>query len=107
MTNVAPNQMAGVIRRVIQSPRLSRVQKMSCDTGTFARKRPDVPKLVGSQRAAGCQPCGCEGLMHMNSEIDISGILPAVRVPTLVIHRTGECRGRARRGSAYSRCPPL
>jgi class 3 adenylate cyclase len=26
----------------------------------------------------------------MNSQIDISGILPAVRVPTLVIHRTGD-----------------
>ena len=29
-------------------------------------------------------------LMRMNSQIDISGILPAVRVPTLVIHRTGD-----------------
>jgi class 3 adenylate cyclase len=28
--------------------------------------------------------------MRMNSQIDISGILPAVRVPTLVIHRTGD-----------------
>jgi class 3 adenylate cyclase len=28
--------------------------------------------------------------MRMNSQIDISAILPAVRVPTLVIHRTGD-----------------
>jgi class 3 adenylate cyclase len=28
--------------------------------------------------------------MKMNSQIEISGILPAVRVPTLVIHRTGD-----------------
>ena len=28
--------------------------------------------------------------MRMNSQIDISGILPAVRVPTLVVHRTGD-----------------
>jgi class 3 adenylate cyclase len=28
--------------------------------------------------------------MRMNSQIEISGILPAVRVPTLVIHRTGD-----------------
>ena len=27
-------------------------------------------------------------LMRMNSQIEISGVLPAVRVPTLVIHRT-------------------
>ena len=26
--------------------------------------------------------------MRMNSQIDISGILPTIRVPTLVIHRT-------------------
>jgi class 3 adenylate cyclase len=28
--------------------------------------------------------------MRMNSQIEISGVLPAVRVPTLVIHRTGD-----------------
>jgi class 3 adenylate cyclase len=28
--------------------------------------------------------------MRMNSQIEIGGVLPAVRVPTLVIHRTGD-----------------
>jgi hypothetical protein len=28
--------------------------------------------------------------MRMNSQINISGVLPTVRVPTLVIHRTGD-----------------
>ena len=28
--------------------------------------------------------------MGMTSQIDISGLLPAVRVPTLLIHRTGD-----------------
>jgi class 3 adenylate cyclase len=31
--------------------------------------------------------------MRMNEEIDISGVLGAIRVPTLVIHRTQRCRG--------------
>src|SRR6516162_5263720 len=33
-------------------------------------------------------PAAVVALMRMNSEIEISGILPYVRVPTLVIHRT-------------------
>jgi len=33
-------------------------------------------------------PAAVVALMRMNSMIDISGILPCVRVPTLVIHRT-------------------
>ena len=38
----------------------------------------------------GASPAAVTALMRMNSQIDISGILPAVRVPTLVIHRTGD-----------------
>ena len=41
------------------------------------------------ERAA-ASPSTAITLMQMNSEIDISGILPAVRVPTLVIHRTDD-----------------
>ena len=33
-------------------------------------------------------PAAVVALMRMNSQIDISGILPYVRVPTLVVHRT-------------------
>jgi esterase/lipase len=35
-------------------------------------------------------PAAVLALMRMNSTIDISGVLPYVRVPTLVIHRTGD-----------------
>ena len=38
----------------------------------------------------GASPAAVTALMRMNSQIEISGILPAVRVPTLVIHRTGD-----------------
>jgi class 3 adenylate cyclase len=30
--------------------------------------------------------------MHMNNDIDIRDILPSIRVPTLVLHRTGDLR---------------
>jgi class 3 adenylate cyclase len=36
----------------------------------------------------GASPAAVTALMRMNSQIEIGGILPAVRVPTLVIHRT-------------------
>ena len=27
---------------------------------------------------------------HMNTQIDITNVLPSIRVPTLIIHRTGD-----------------
>ena len=39
---------------------------------------------------SGASSGAATALLRMNSEIDIRGILPAVRVPTLVIHRTGD-----------------
>jgi class 3 adenylate cyclase len=42
----------------------------------------------GRNERLGASPAAVTALMRMNSQIDISGILEAVRVPTLVIHRT-------------------
>ncbi|PDT68555.1 adenylate/guanylate cyclase domain-containing protein [Bradyrhizobium ottawaense] len=42
----------------------------------------------GRNERLGASPAAVTALMRMNSQIDISGILPAVRVPTLVLHRT-------------------
>jgi class 3 adenylate cyclase len=39
---------------------------------------------------AGASPAAVIALMEMNSEIDIRPILPSIRVPTLVIHRTDD-----------------
>lgn len=45
-------------------------------------------------------PAANTALLRMNSEIDIRDVLPAIRVPTLVIHRTGD-RALDVRGSRY------
>ena len=39
---------------------------------------------------AGASPGAAMALMRMNSEIDVRHVLPAIRVPTLVLHRTGD-----------------
>src|SRR5271154_1208836 len=38
----------------------------------------------------GASPSAVKTLMRMNSEIDIRGVLPAIHVPTLIMHRTGD-----------------
>src|SRR5271166_7211990 len=42
----------------------------------------------GKFERLGASPSSAIALMRMNREIDISGILHSIRVPTLVIHRT-------------------
>jgi class 3 adenylate cyclase len=40
----------------------------------------------------GASPSAVKTLMLMNSQIDIRGVLPAIHVPTLILHRTGDAR---------------
>ena len=40
----------------------------------------------------GASPSAVTTLMRMNSEIDIRGVLPAIHVPTLIMHRAGDAR---------------
>ncbi len=40
----------------------------------------------------GASPSAAIALMHMNNSIDIRHVLPSIRVPTLVLHRTGDRR---------------
>jgi class 3 adenylate cyclase len=54
----------------------------------------------------GASPAGVIALMRMNSEIDISAILPAIRVPTLVIHRTNDVAISVEGGRALARHIP-
>lgn len=42
----------------------------------------------------GASPSAALALMRMNSEIDVRHVLPAIRMPTLVLHRTGDKRVR-------------
>src|SRR5262249_4513374 len=44
----------------------------------------------GSFLRMGASPAAAIAITRMNSEIDVRHILPTVRVPTLVLHRTGD-----------------
>jgi pimeloyl-ACP methyl ester carboxylesterase/class 3 adenylate cyclase len=44
----------------------------------------------GKGERHGASPAAACALMRMNSQIDISAIVPTIRVPTLVIHRTDD-----------------
>ncbi|MBM1169639.1 adenylate/guanylate cyclase domain-containing protein [Microvirga arabica] len=71
------------------------------DWGTGTSLKAFAPSKVSDQRfkrwwarfeRLGASPSAVIALMQMNSEIDIRHILPAIRVPTLVLHRTGDPR---------------
>lgn len=49
---------------------------------------PTFQNWWGRRERMGASPAAAMALMRMNSEINITGILSAIRVPTLVLHRT-------------------
>jgi pimeloyl-ACP methyl ester carboxylesterase len=51
---------------------------------------PDFRPWWGKFERFGATPGAAIALMRMNSEIDISDILPIIQAPTLVLHRTGD-----------------
>src|SRR4051812_27789260 len=66
-------------------------------TGESARKYapskaddPNFKKNWARHERLGATPAAAKALMKMNEEIDISGILSAIRVPALVVHRTDD-----------------
>ena len=59
----------------------------------FAPSVADDPRLRrwwARWERLGASPGAAMALMRMNSEIDVRPVLPAIRVPTLVLHRTGD-----------------
>ena len=46
----------------------------------------------------GASPAAVLALVRMNAEIDVRSVLPTVRVPTLVLHRTGDRAFRVEEG---------
>src|SRR5215218_1698286 len=50
----------------------------------------------------GASPTAAIMLMRMNSQIDVRHILPAIRVPTLVLHRSGDTRVNVEGGHYFS-----
>ncbi|MGO9703418.1 MAG: adenylate/guanylate cyclase domain-containing protein [Xanthobacteraceae bacterium] len=49
---------------------------------------PAAQQWMGRFERLGASPAAVTTLMRMNSQIDITDIVPTIRVPTLVIHRT-------------------
>lgn len=61
--------------------------------GAWAPTMKDDPAFrewFAKRERASASPAAVVALMRMNMTIDISGILPYVRVPTLVVHRTND-----------------
>jgi class 3 adenylate cyclase len=63
--------------------------------GVFGPSRADDPQFKAwwarFERLGG-SPSAAVHLTRMNSEIDIRPILPSIRVPTLILHRSGDAR---------------
>jgi class 3 adenylate cyclase len=59
----------------------------------FAPSLADEPRFQhwwARHERLGASPGAALALMRMNSEIDVRHVLPAIHVPTLVLHRTGD-----------------
>ncbi|WP_460450303.1 adenylate/guanylate cyclase domain-containing protein [Alsobacter sp. SYSU BS001988] len=63
-------------------------------------------KAWARHERAGASPSSALALMRMNSEIDISGVLSAIRVPTLVLHRTNDAAVSVEGGRTLARNIP-
>jgi class 3 adenylate cyclase len=55
-----------------------------------AEKSPDAIAQFAKFERLSASPGAVKSFMRLNSQIDISSILPTVRVPTLVLHRTND-----------------
>lgn len=77
--------------------------------GKFVPSVADDPQLRqwwGKFERLGATPSAVVALMRMNSEIDISGILPTIQAPTLVWHRTQDVLVDVEGGRALARHIP-
>ena len=75
--------------------------KIDASWGTGASLSAFAPNRVEDERfrqwwarfeRLGASPSAVIMLMRMNSQIDVRHILPAIRVPTLILHRSGDTR---------------
>src|SRR4051812_30112562 len=60
----------------------------------------------GSFLRMGASPAAAVALTRMNAEIDVTNVLPTIRVPTLVLHRTGDRCLRVDEGRYVARLIP-
>jgi pimeloyl-ACP methyl ester carboxylesterase len=77
------------------------LEKIEQSWGTGASLSAFAPTKVTDERfkqwwarfeRLGASPTAAIMLMRMNSQIDVRHVLPAIRVPTLVLHRSGDTR---------------
>src|SRR5437588_8425259 len=59
---------------------------------------PEFKRRLLSYLRRSASPAAAAALLRMNSEIDIRGILPAVHVPTLVLHRRNDLEAKVEEG---------
>ena len=63
------------------------------------------PSSTRIARAA-LRPAAARDLILMNSQVDVRDILPAIRCPTLVLHRTGDLDSRVAEGEIHRGAHP-
>jgi pimeloyl-ACP methyl ester carboxylesterase len=59
---------------------------------------PALRAQIGTFFRRSASPGAALALLRMNTQIDVRGVLPAVRVPTLVLHRTGDLDANVEEG---------
>jgi pimeloyl-ACP methyl ester carboxylesterase len=53
-------------------------------------KKPDAAERLASYFRSAASPGAAAAIMKMNREIDVRNILPTIRTPTLILHRTAD-----------------
>lgn len=67
---------------------------------------PEFTKFMARFERQGASPSAAAALMKMNQDIDVRQILPAIRTPTLVMHRAGDRVIPVDRGREIARLIP-
>ena len=67
---------------------------------------PDFREWWATYLRMGASPGAAVRLTRMNSEVDVRHVLPTIRVPTLVIHRTGDLCLRVEEGEFVAKSIP-
>ena len=81
--------------RIAYAEEVERTWGAESDLGTMAPSADPALRRWWSARArASASPGAARDLILMNSEIDVRDVLPAVRVPTLLLHRRGDLDSR-------------
>lgn len=63
-------------------------------------------RQLGSYFRRSASPGAAAALVKMNTQIDVRAVLPAIRVPTLIIHRTGDRDAQVEEGRWIARQIP-